>query len=159
MINNNHSIQLENEPLFSKEELNQLTTALAQTSTKIDATNQVTASSLRKLDSEQATLKQEIIKIGTVIVNQQKALSSQSEEIAQLKQQISEHSGLIRTSVSWPTVIAITLLAIPAVVGSWFLVQKIVPVQFDSNTVKKVDILYDKYLDQKQTKRSKATNR
>jgi hypothetical protein len=34
-----------------------------------------------------------------------------------------------------------------------------VPVQFDSNTVKKVDILYDKYLDQKQTKRSKATKR
>jgi hypothetical protein len=159
MINNNHSIQLGNEPLFSKEELSQLTTVLAQTSAKIDATNQVTASSLKKLDSEQATLKQEIIKIGTVIVNQQKTLSSQSEEIAQLKQQISEQSGLIRTSVSWPTVIAITLLAIPAVVGSWFLVQKIVPVQFDSNTVKKVDILYDKYLDQKQTKRSKATKR
>jgi hypothetical protein len=159
MINNNHSIQLGNEPLFSKEELSQLTTVLAQTSAKIDTTNQVVTSALRQLDSEQATLKQEIIKISKVIVNQQKTLTSQSKEIAQLKQQISEQSELIKTYVSWPTVIAITLLAIPAVVGSWFLVQKFVPVQFDSNTVKKIDILYDKYLDQKQTKSSKATKR
>jgi hypothetical protein len=159
MINNSHSIQLENEPLFSKEELSQLTTALAQTSAKIDTTNQVVTSALKQLDSEQATLKQEIIKTSKVIVNQQKTLTSQSKEIAQLKQQISEQSKLIKTYVSWPTVIAITLLAIPAVVGSWFLVQKFVPVQFDSNTVKKIDILYDKYLDQKQTKSSKATKR
>jgi hypothetical protein len=159
MINNNHSIQLGNEPLFSKEELSQLTTVLAQTSAKIDTTNQVVTSALRQLDSEQATLKQEIIKIGKIIVNQQKTLTSQTKEIAQLKQQISEQSELIKTYVSWPTVIAITLLAMPAVVGSWFLVQKFLPVQFDSDTVKKVDILYDKYLDQKQTKRSKATKR
>jgi hypothetical protein len=159
MINNNHSIQLGDEPLFSKEELSQLTTVLAQTSAKIDTTNQVVTSALKQLDSEQATLKQEIIKISKVIVNQQKTLTSQSKEIAQLKQQISEQSELIKTYVSWPTVIAITLLAIPAVVGSWFLVQKFVPVQFDSNTVKKIDILYDKYLDQKQTKSSKATKR
>jgi hypothetical protein len=155
MINNNHSIQLGNEPLFSKEELSQLTTVLAQASAKIDTTNQVVTSALKQLDSEQTTLKQEIIKISKVIVNQQKTLTSQSKEIAQLKQQISEQSELIKTYVSWPTVIAITLLAIPAVVGSWFLVQKFVPVQFDSNTVKKIDILYDKYLDQKQTKSSK----
>jgi hypothetical protein len=155
MINNNHSIQLGNEPLLSKEELSQLTTVLTQTSAKIDTTNQVVTSALKQLDSEQATLKQEIIKISKVILNQQKTLTSQSKEIAQLKQQISEQSKLIKTYVSWPTVIAITLLAIPAVVGSWFLVQKIVPVQFDSNTLKKIDILYDKYLDQKQTKSSK----
>jgi hypothetical protein len=159
MINNNHSSQLGEKPLFSKEELSQLTTVLAQTSAKIDTTNQVVTSALRQLDSEQATLKQEIIKIGKIIVNQQKTLTSQTKEIAQLKQQISEQSKLIKTYVSWPTVIAITLLAMPAVVGSWFLVQKFLPVQFDSDTVKKVDILYDKYLDQKQTKRSKATKR
>ena len=154
MINNNHFSQLGNEPLFSKEELSQLTTVLAQTSAKIDTTNQVATSALRQLDSEQATLKQEIIKISKTIVNQQKTLTSQSKEIAQLKQQISEQSELIKTYVSWPTVIAITLLAIPAVVCSWFLVQKFVPVQFDSNTVKKIDILYDKYLEKKQTKSS-----
>jgi hypothetical protein len=159
MINSNHSSQLGEEPLFSKEELSQLTTVLAQTSAKIDTTNKVVTSALRQLDSEQATLKQEIIKIGKIIVNQQKTLTSQTKEIAQLKQQISEQSKLIKTYVSWPTVIAIMLLAMPAVVGSWFLGQKFLPIQFDSDTVKKVDILYDKHLDQKQTKRSKATKR
>jgi hypothetical protein len=62
-------------------------------------------------------------------------------------------------SVNWPTVIAITLFSSTVVVGSWFLIQRFVPIQLDPNSAQKIDTLYNQYLNQRQTKTSGAKKR
>jgi hypothetical protein len=159
MIHNNHSSQPENMPPISKAELNELTTALEQASVKIDVVNQPFTVVLKKLESEQKALAQEVIKSGTIIVQQQKTIDRQSQEIAALRKQISQDSSWGIASVNWPTVIAITLFSSTVVVGSWFLIQRFVPIQLDPNTAQKIDTLYNQYLNQRQTKTSGAKKR
>jgi hypothetical protein len=158
MINNHHSSQSENNPPISKEELNNLTLALEQASVKIDAVNQPFSLTLKKLAKEQADLVQEITKIEKALAQQQKTLELRAQEITEIRKQISDNRNWHNASVNWPTVIAIMLLSVPAVVSSWFLMQKFVPAQLDSNAIKKIDFLYEKY-NQKPTKGSERNRR